>query len=84
MEDYSQGDTAFISGDQPRTIFAGTKDGLASGPNDMGTTKFGSMHQGIVQFVFLDGHVSPIDDTIAAKDLMALSSIAGGETVVQN
>jgi hypothetical protein len=37
-----------------------------------------------VQFVFLDRHVSPIDDTIAAKDLMALSSIAGGETVVQN
>ena len=84
MEDYSQGDTAFVSGDQPRTIFAGTKDGLATGPNDTGTAKFGSLHPGVVQFVFLDGHVSPIDDTIAAKDLMALSSIAGGETVIQN
>ena len=84
MEDYAQGDTAFISGDQPRTIFAGTKDGLATGSTDANLSKFGSLHPGIVQFVFLDGHVSSIDDAIAPKDLMALSTIAGGEAVLQN
>ncbi|HZZ29462.1 MAG TPA: DUF1559 domain-containing protein [Pirellulales bacterium] len=89
MHDYDQGDTAFISGDQPRTIFAGTQEGFASGPNDMDdkntVSKFGSNHVGVVQFVYLDGHVSAIDDTILAKDLMALSTIAGGEnTPLQN
>jgi prepilin-type N-terminal cleavage/methylation domain-containing protein/prepilin-type processing-associated H-X9-DG protein len=84
MEDYQQGDTAFISGDQPRTVFAGTQDGLATGPNDPApASKFGSAHVGVVQFLFLDGHVSPIDDTIDKTELMALSTIAGGETVKQ-
>jgi prepilin-type N-terminal cleavage/methylation domain-containing protein/prepilin-type processing-associated H-X9-DG protein len=85
MEDYQQGDTAFISGDQPRTVFAGTQDGLASGPNDPAPqgSKFGSAHVGVVQFLFLDGHVSAIDDTIDKAELMALSTIAGRETVKQ-
>ncbi|HTQ38079.1 MAG TPA: DUF1559 domain-containing protein [Pirellulales bacterium] len=83
MEDYSQGDTAFISGDQPRTIFAGTQAGLSTGPTDTNSAKFGSSHVGIVHFLFLDGHVSPIDDTIDPVQLMALSTIAGGESVTQ-
>jgi prepilin-type N-terminal cleavage/methylation domain-containing protein/prepilin-type processing-associated H-X9-DG protein len=83
MYDYNQGDTAFISGDQPRTIFAGTQLGLTTDPNDQSTTKFGSSHIGVVHFVFLDGHVSPLNDTIDPKLLMALSTIAGGESVPQ-
>jgi prepilin-type N-terminal cleavage/methylation domain-containing protein len=85
MEDYVQGDTAFISGDQPRTIFAGTQAGLSTGPNNSDTSqaKFGSAHVGVVHFVFLDGHVSAINDTITPAELMALSTIAGGEAVTQ-
>jgi prepilin-type N-terminal cleavage/methylation domain-containing protein/prepilin-type processing-associated H-X9-DG protein len=87
MEDYSQGDTAFISGDQPRTVFAGTQNGMADGPNDPNFTspgEFGSAHTGIVQFLYLDGHVEAIENTIDKTDLMALSTIAGGETVKRN
>lgn len=83
MEDYWQGDTAFMSGDLPGTIFAATKDGLATGPTDPAQSKFGSAHVGVNHFLFLDGHVSPISDTIDTKELMALSTIAGGETVTQ-
>jgi prepilin-type processing-associated H-X9-DG protein len=87
MEDYSQGDTAFISGDQPRTVFAGTQNGMADGPNDPNFTspgEFGSAHTGIVQFLYLDGHVEAIENTIDKTELMALSTIAGGETVKRN
>ena len=71
MEDYSQGDTAFISGDQPRTIFAGTQDGLMTGPADPALGKFGSSHIGLTQFVYLDGHVGVLRNTIDASTLMA-------------
>jgi prepilin-type N-terminal cleavage/methylation domain-containing protein len=92
MKDYEQGDTAFISGDLPRTILAGTEDGLASGDKDPGnslkdpskrTSKFGSAHVTVTQFVFLDGHVTSISDFISDIDLKALSTIAGGEVVTQ-
>jgi prepilin-type N-terminal cleavage/methylation domain-containing protein len=81
MEDYSRGDTAFISGDQPRTIFAGTQNGLATGPSDPDLGKFGSLHLGLTQFVYLDGHVGVIRSTIDTPTLVALSTIAGGEVV---
>ena len=81
MEDYAQGDTAFISGDQPFTIFAGSAKGLPAGPLDPDQGKFGSAHAQVTQFVFLDGHVTSISNYISDADLQALSTIAGGETV---
>jgi hypothetical protein len=54
-----------------------------SDPNDTGQAKFGSSYVGVNHFQFLDGYVSPISDTIATTELMALSAIAGGETVTQ-
>ena len=60
-----QGDTCFLAGDNPRTIFRGSEDGLASGPaalplvdgeSNNGAQVFGSSHPGVVQFVYLDGH----------------------------
>jgi prepilin-type N-terminal cleavage/methylation domain-containing protein len=81
MEDYARGDTAFISGDQPRTIFAGTQNGLMNGLTDPELGKFGSSHVGVTQFVYLDGHVVGIRNTIDAKTLIALSTIGGGEVV---
>jgi len=79
MEDHDRGDTAFIAGDTPLTIFAGTEHGLASSPDDPAADKFGSSHPGGVQFMYLDGHVEFTNDDISPVDLMALSTIGGEE-----
>ena len=81
MEDYARGDTTFVSGDHPRTIFAGTENGLMTGPTDPELGKFGSSHVGVTQFVYLDGHVGVIRNSIDAKTLVALSTIGGGEVI---
>jgi prepilin-type processing-associated H-X9-DG protein len=89
MEHYAIGDTASIPGDTPHTAFRCTgcsgddqKDGLASSPDDPDRNKFGSSHSGgIVQFVFLDGHVRGLHRDIALAVLKALSTIGGGEVV---
>ncbi|MGB6045369.1 MAG: DUF1559 domain-containing protein [Pirellulales bacterium] len=85
MEHFAQADTAFLAGDFPSTILAGAAGGIASGPDDSGLNRFGSSHAGVTQFVFLDGHVSAISNEIPDDQLLALCTIAGGETVtVQN
>jgi prepilin-type N-terminal cleavage/methylation domain-containing protein len=81
MEHYHQGDTAFIAGDTPTTIFSESDDGIAEGPDDPDKYKFGSVHPGIVQFVFLDGHVSAIRSDIPAEQFLGLSTIGGSEIV---
>ncbi len=81
MEHYEQGDTAFFAGDTPKTIFAGTENGLAQGPQDRSAEKFGSEHDGITHFVYLDGHVKGIDDSVDKTTLQRLSTIADGEVV---
>lgn len=82
MEHYAVGDTAFLAGDTPHTIFRGTENGLANGQDDPDRTKFGSSHTGgVVQFVFLDGHVSGMRADIAIVALKALSTIGGGDLV---
>jgi prepilin-type processing-associated H-X9-DG protein len=82
MEHYAIGDTAAIAGDTPHTTFRGTKDGLAEGPDDPDRTKFGSAHSsGVVQFVFLDGHVDAMPADPSVEVLKAVSTIGGGEMV---
>jgi len=85
-----QGDTAFLGGDNRFAIFrqSGTNrdadtthDGLATGPDDASNRKFGSLHPGVVQFAFLDGHVEAIANDVELTTLMAMSSIAGEEVV---
>jgi prepilin-type N-terminal cleavage/methylation domain-containing protein/prepilin-type processing-associated H-X9-DG protein len=83
MQEYGQGDTAFLSGDTPYTTLRGCADGLATGQDDASNTKFGGPHPGVVMFVYLDGHVAPVSDSIDVDTLKALSTIAGGETVSQ-
>jgi prepilin-type N-terminal cleavage/methylation domain-containing protein/prepilin-type processing-associated H-X9-DG protein len=93
MQEYRQGDTAFLAGDQPRTIFRGSDYGLANGPYDntvkpgedplVPSEKFGGPHPGVVMFAFLDGHVTPLTVDIDLTTLQALSTIAGGESVSQ-
>ena len=82
MKDFAVGDTAAIAGDTPHTVFRCTEKGLATGPDDTDRTKFGSSHSGgLVQAVFLDGHVRGLRPDIAVAVLKALSTIGGGEIV---
>jgi prepilin-type N-terminal cleavage/methylation domain-containing protein/prepilin-type processing-associated H-X9-DG protein len=80
-EHWAIGDTAFLSGDRLDTILAGTEEGLAQGPQSSLDHAFGSLHSGVVQFVYLDGHVDSLGTDIDVKPLMALSTIGGGEVV---
>jgi prepilin-type N-terminal cleavage/methylation domain-containing protein/prepilin-type processing-associated H-X9-DG protein len=82
FEHYDLGDTAFFSGDNPWTIFGATASGFPSSPHDRAIDKFGSEHQGMAQFVFLDGHVQPLDYSISASVLHALGVIADGTVVL--
>jgi prepilin-type N-terminal cleavage/methylation domain-containing protein/prepilin-type processing-associated H-X9-DG protein len=89
MKDYVIGDTASIPGDTPHTTFRCTgcsgndqNDGLATSLDDPDRNKFGSSHSsGVVQCVFLDGHVAGLHPDMAIAVLKALSTIGGGEVV---
>jgi prepilin-type processing-associated H-X9-DG protein len=82
MEHHAIGDTAAIAGDTPNTIFRGTETGLAQGPDDPSAEKFGSSHSGgLVQAVFLDGHVGGLRPDIAIAVIQAMSTIGGAEVV---
>jgi prepilin-type N-terminal cleavage/methylation domain-containing protein len=81
MEHYETGDTAFLAGDCVQTVLAGADEGLASGPADKRDHIFGSLHPGVVEFAYLDGHVDSLNRDIDKKTLLALSTYAGGEVV---
>ena len=73
-EHHDIADTAFFAGDHPGTIFGGTINGFPTGPEDPAQDKFGSEHPEIVQFVFLDGHVSSIATDVDLLTLQRLST----------
>ncbi len=81
MQQFLQGDTAFLAGDTQRTVFAQTIDGLADGADDLDNQKFGGPHPNVVQFVFLDAHVAALSRSIDMETLQSLSTVAGGELV---
>jgi prepilin-type N-terminal cleavage/methylation domain-containing protein len=81
MLDYERGDTAFLAGDTPHTIFAGTGTGMATGPNDGSRNKFGSEHADVTQFVFLDGHVKPLPNSLDLKVFNLLGTIGDEEAI---
>lgn len=83
FEDYDRGDTAFLSGDNPWTIFGATASGFPVSKLDNNIDKFGSDHAGqIAQFVYLDVHVKAIDYSISATVLHSLAVIADGAIVL--
>lgn len=81
QEHQMAGDTAFFAADRPTTIFADTGDGIASGREDKSDQKFGSEHNQIVNFVFLDGHVTGISTDIELLTLQHLSIISDGQVI---
>jgi prepilin-type N-terminal cleavage/methylation domain-containing protein/prepilin-type processing-associated H-X9-DG protein len=84
MKDYAIGDTAAIAGDTPNTTFRCTENGLATGLDDPDKEKFGGNHSGgVIQFVYLDGHVAGLHAGISIDVLKALSTIGGGEVAAE-
>jgi prepilin-type N-terminal cleavage/methylation domain-containing protein len=92
--EFEQGDTAFFAADNVMVAFRGTECGLAEGgtdptndhcdtvpPDHVANEKFGSEHPGITQFVFLDGHVSAINNDVDLVTLQRLSTVADGQEV---
>ncbi|MFM8702545.1 MAG: DUF1559 domain-containing protein [Planctomycetia bacterium] len=62
MVHHDQGDTAMFAADTPLTPFRDTPRGIADGADDLNPRKYGSLHTGATNFVFLDGHVEAIDN----------------------
>lgn len=84
MKDYVIGDTAAIPGDTPNTTFRCAENGLATGLDDPDKAKFGANHaSGVVQFVYLDGHVAGLHPGLSLDVLKALSTIGGGEVAAE-
>ena len=85
FDDYDRGDTAFLSGDNPWTIFGATAPGFPTSKFDKNIDKFGSDHTGtMAQFVFLDVHVKPINYSISATVLHSLGVIADGGVIAED
>jgi prepilin-type N-terminal cleavage/methylation domain-containing protein/prepilin-type processing-associated H-X9-DG protein len=84
MLHYAQGDNAFLAGDSPRTIFAGTGQGIATGPDDGAATKFGSEHNGLTHFQFLDGHVRGIKNDVDFQVLNWLGAIGDDQVIPED
>jgi len=78
MDHYNKGDTAIFPADTPHTLFRDTYRGLAESPEDTNNRKFGSMHPGVTQFAFLDGHVEAIANTTSREILRMYSAIGDG------
>jgi prepilin-type processing-associated H-X9-DG protein len=89
MMHYHQGDTAYFSGDNRFAILRSTACGMANGEVPAtgscgpGRLKevFGSEHSGISNFVFLDGHVQAIQQSVDLVTLQRISTIADDQTV---
>jgi len=76
MDHYNKGDTAMFAADTPHTLFRDTYRGLADSVDDTNNRKFGSLHPGVSQFVFLDGHVEPLA-TSTSRDVLRMYSAIG-------
>ena len=76
-----QGDCAFHAGDTSWGIFADTERGLADSRRDTSRSKYGGEHSSVTMFVYLDGHVSAIQNDTDLGTLRALCVIGDGQVV---
>ncbi len=77
-QDFLRGDLAIFAGDQRHTVVRRSSAGFPAGPDDEYRGKFGSDHNSISQFAFLDGSVHTIDHDIDVETLKKLSAIGDG------
>ncbi len=78
MQQFEQGDTSMFCADTPQTLFRDTARGLAISTDDLNYRKFGSLHTGLTNFVFLDAHVDSIDANTDLTVLRWYSTIGDG------
>jgi prepilin-type N-terminal cleavage/methylation domain-containing protein/prepilin-type processing-associated H-X9-DG protein len=84
------GDGSIYNGDFPRNfcrLGGNPSFNLGQGPNDLvgpWHCKFGSYHPGICQFVFADGHVVSVANSVDMNTLQALAVINDGQVVPSN
>ena len=78
LQHLAQGDVAYFSGDARHTIVRRSSAGFPDGPGDRYPGQFGSRHQGISHFAFLDGSIQVIEHEIDTGILMMLSAIGDG------
>ena len=89
MMHYYQRDTAYYAGDHRFAVLADTGCGMAHGQVPPGATcgpinlweQFGSEHGSVSNFVFLDGHVKAIADSVDPIMLQRISTIADDQIV---
>ena len=79
-----QGDCAFHAGDNSWGIFADTERGLANSRQDTSRSKYGGEHSSVTLFVFLDGHVSPIQNDTDLDALRAHCVIGDGQVIAND
>lgn len=79
----SRGDTALYNADRPDPTLrvASPTRLLARSPTEGYNRQFGSAHTGIVQFVFLDGAVRPIQTATSGTILGLLANRADGQPI---
>lgn len=77
MRQYEQGDLAFFAGDSSLTIYAEPWHGLAQG-REVRRIAYGSEHDGVALFVFLDGHVESLGSDTDEEQLVSLVGIRDG------
>lgn len=92
MMHYYQGDTAYHAGDHRFAVMASTECGMAKGEAPVGVNcgvnklweQFGSEHPSISNFVFLDGHVQAIQQSVDVITLQRISTIADDQVIDTN
>jgi hypothetical protein len=72
------GDAAFFSGDARHSIVRRSSAGLPESQTDSYPGKFGSSHNQLSHFAFLDGSVHAVDHTMDRETLIKLSAIGDG------
>ncbi|MEM1304361.1 MAG: DUF1559 domain-containing protein [Planctomycetota bacterium] len=83
-EDVRRGDGAFFAGDARHTVIRRSSAGFPDGPRDTYRGQFGSEHNNLSHFVFLDGSVRVIPHDIELDLLTSLSAVGDGGFVPED
>jgi prepilin-type N-terminal cleavage/methylation domain-containing protein/prepilin-type processing-associated H-X9-DG protein len=80
---YDRGDNCFYSGYEYRSAEAraGASHTLISNPTSSSIQRFGGPHQGVCQFVFVDGSVRPLLTSIDGTNLGRLANRHDGQVI---
>ncbi|WP_172991793.1 DUF1559 domain-containing protein [Lacipirellula parvula] len=81
LQHVRQGDAAIFSGDARHSIVRRSSAGFPESETDDYPGKFGSLHNGVSHFAFLDGSVHTIEHTLDVATLVMLSAIGDGGDV---